>query len=70
MTFHTPIVIKQTPKVPAFMVRNGELVVPKNVYTKEEYPNLPCDMVKIVGRDGKGILIPYHKLNVISDMDA
>lgn len=61
MNYHTPVKSEGV-DLPPFMQRNGELVVPKALYRKAEYPKLPSDMVKIVSRDGRNIFVPLTKL--------
>ena len=62
MNFHAPQ--NQTiTELPTFAVRNNTLVTPEKVFVKRDYPNLPCDMVKITAQDGRKIYIPRHKLS-------
>lgn len=69
MQFHIPVTQNVSREVPAFMVHNNELVCPKNIYRKAQYPKLPHDMVKVTSQDGRNIFIPYHKLANVSSMD-
>ncbi len=68
MKFHSPVLQKQVP-IPAFAVRNNELVIPAAIFTREEYPGLPDTMVKIAARDGRNIFLPLSKLGGISTQD-
>jgi hypothetical protein len=47
------------------MVKANEIVCPKKIYRKAQYPNLPADMVKITGKDGRSIFIQLDKLSAM-----
>lgn len=64
MNYHIPQTIKQVP-IPMFVERNGEIVSPEKIYTREEYPNLPEDMVKITGQNGQKILVKRSKVRAM-----
>ena len=64
MNWHTPQAIKRV-DVPRFATKNGELICPEKIYTKEEYPNLPEDMVKITGQNGQKIFIKRSKISAM-----
>ena len=66
MNYHTPVKQDISNEANNFMIRGNELVVPQKVYKKEQYPNLPCDMVKIVGMDGRNVFLPAHKFGRIA----
>jgi hypothetical protein len=70
MNYHTPITQKTAGILPDLMLRGNEAVRPQKLYTKEQYPNLPSDLVKITGRDGNNIFIPRSKLTNVSAMDV
>lgn len=63
MKYHTPVTQNVSSEIPTFMVHNNELVMPSNVFSKQQYPNLPSDMVKVTGINGQQILIPMSKLS-------
>lgn len=66
MNFHTAVLgIENRENTPVFAVHNNELISPQKVYTQQEYPSLPCDMVKLVGRDGTMIFVPRRKLKYV-----
>jgi hypothetical protein len=52
------------------MIHNGELVCPKKLFTRNEYPGLQRDMVKISGMNGQVVFIPLSKLAHVSTMDV
>jgi hypothetical protein len=62
MKFHTPKNQSLTP-LPVFAVRNNTLVHAKKVFLKRDYPNLPYDMVKIMGQNGKNVYLPLSKVS-------
>jgi hypothetical protein len=66
MQYHTPQTIKRV-QVPQFAVKNGELICPEKIFTKEEYPHLKQDLVKITGQNGQKIYVPRNK---VSPMDV
>jgi hypothetical protein len=71
MRYHTPVTQHDDDgPVPIFMIHNDELVCPDKILLKNQYPSLPTDMVKVLGRDGQYILIPLRKLKTLSSMDA
>lgn len=64
MNYHTtPVANSNSRKIPTFVVKNGELIVPQKIFSKKDYPTLPFDMVKLVGRDGTNIYIPKSKIS-------
>lgn len=69
MNYHTPEVYKTGSPLPTFMIFNNQLVSPEKLFTKEEYPKFPSDMVKIIGQNGQRVLIPFHRLENVSSMD-
>ena len=66
MQYHIPQTIKKV-QVPQFAVKNGELVCPEKIFTREEYPHLKHDLVKITGQNGQKI---YINRNKVSPMDV
>jgi hypothetical protein len=62
MNYHIPKRQSRTP-VPKFAVKNGMLVCPEKIYSQQDYPSLPSDMVKITAQNGKKIYIPREKLS-------
>jgi hypothetical protein len=70
MNYHLPVTQNVISRVPTFLIHNGELICPQKMYKKQQYPNLPNDMVKITGRNGQNIYVPASKLKTLSQMDA
>jgi hypothetical protein len=70
MNYHVPVKQDVSNEVPTFMLRRDELICPQNIYRKEQYPNLPCDMVKVTAQDGSDIFVPISKLTRVSSMDV
>lgn len=68
MNYHLPV-NQDSIAEPAFAVKNRELVIPRKIYTKEQYPTLPCTMVKIAAQDGRNIFVPAYKFQELSTMD-
>jgi hypothetical protein len=68
--FHVPRTQNVQSNLPAFMLYKGELICPKKLFKKEQYPEFPCDMVKISGMNGQNILVPFNRLTNISSMDV
>lgn len=64
MNYHTPKTIKQI-DVPTFATKNGELICPEKIFTREEYPHLPHDMVKITGQNGQKIFVNRNKIHAM-----
>lgn len=65
MNYHVPLLGRIPIDIPLFAERNGELISPEKIYSSDEYPTLPCTMVKIVGRNGRRIFIPIHKVKAM-----
>ena len=64
MQFHTPTSTKRV-ALPTFVIKNGELVCPEKIYTKDEYPNLRHDMVKITAQNGQKIFVNRSKVSAM-----
>lgn len=69
MQYHIPVTQNVHEELPSFMIHANELVCPKNIYLKAQYPKLPCDMVKVLGINGQHIFIPLAKMKNVSEMD-
>lgn len=70
MTYHVSSNKNNDKPLPLFMIHNGELVCPKKLFTRNEYPGLQRDMVKISGMNGQVVFIPLSKLAHVSTMDV
>jgi hypothetical protein len=70
MNYHTPITQNVEKFQPFLGVKNNSLVYPTNVYLKKQYPNLPYDMVKIPGMDGRNHFVRLSSVKHINTMDV
>lgn len=66
MKFHTPATqnVKEE-TLPQFALLGSEMVCPKNVFLRSQYPDLPMDLVKVTGQNGQRHFIPRHKLKAV-----
>lgn len=65
MNYHLPINQQAKSELPTFVISGGEAVSPQKIYHKSQYPKLPSDLIKIVGRDGRNIYVPLSKVQNI-----
>jgi len=64
MQFHTPQKIMRV-EVPTFAKKGDEIVCPEKIFTKEEYPHLKNDLVKITGQNGQKIYVNRKKISAM-----